>query len=242
MLTAGTWPSLLRRRPATSLVVLCAALTIAAGCGSTIDSASLPMENDFADCSRFGMNDDVSTVDCPEGELRILVAKPNVSPIHFVPLRFDGRPRALRVAGTARATYTGSVWGLGCLASEPGEAAGAYVLLLGVSLKRLGLPSDAFGSAIVSSVSTFGAERAYGPLNPWYRVPILVLVSEVKEKAVVVEGEIVARPMLTVSATLDHRYLDGSHAGRLVRSARAYLGDPAAAEPEASSDPVEGVA
>jgi 2-oxoacid dehydrogenase/acyltransferase catalytic subunit len=109
---------------------------------------------------------------------------------------------------------------------------------LGVSLKRLGLPSDAFGSAIVSSVSTFGAERAYGPLNPWYRVPVLVLVSEVKEKAVVIDGEIVARPMLTLSATLDHRYLDGSHAGRLVRSARAYLGDPAAFEPEAVVEPV----
>ena len=110
---------------------------------------------------------------------------------------------------------------------------------VGVSLKRLGLPSDAFGSAIVSSVSTFGAERAYGPLNPWYRVPVLVLVSEVKEKAVVIDGEIVARPMLTLSATLDHRYLDGSHAGRLVRSARAYLGDPAAFEPAAHPDSVE---
>ena len=109
---------------------------------------------------------------------------------------------------------------------------------LGVSLKRFGLPSDAFGSAIVSSVSTFGAERAYGPLNPWYRVPVLVLVSEVKEKAVVIDGEIVARPMLTLSATLDHRYLDGSHAGRLVRSARAYLGDPTAFEPEEAPEPV----
>ena len=107
---------------------------------------------------------------------------------------------------------------------------------LGVSLKRFGLPSDAFGSAIVSSVSTFGAERAYGPLNPWYRVPVLVLASEVKEKAVVVDGEIVARPMLTLSATLDHRYLDGSHAGRLVRSARAYLEDPAAFEPVESRE------
>jgi|SoiMetStandDraft_5_1073268.scaffolds.fasta_scaffold121313_1 pyruvate/2-oxoglutarate dehydrogenase complex dihydrolipoamide acyltransferase (E2) component len=98
----------------------------------------------------------------------------------------------------------------------------------GVSLRRFGLPDDAFGSAIVSSVSAFGAERAYGPLNPWYRVPVLVLVSEVRDKAVVVDGAIVARPMLTLSATLDHRYLDGAHAGRLVRSARAYLEDPAA--------------
>jgi 2-oxoacid dehydrogenase/acyltransferase catalytic subunit len=109
----------------------------------------------------------------------------------------------------------------------------------GVSLKRFGLPNDAFGSAIVSSVSTFGAERAYGPLNPWYRVPVLVLVSEVKQRAVVVDGEIVARPMLTLAATLDHRYLDGAHAGRLVRSARAYLEDPAAFEPEAAAAEVD---
>lgn len=101
---------------------------------------------------------------------------------------------------------------------------------VGISLRRFGLPSDAFGSAIVSSVSTFGAERAYGPLNPWYRVPVLVLVSEVKQRAVVLDDEIVARPMLTLAATLDHRYLDGAHAGRLVRSARAYLEDPSAFE------------
>lgn len=106
----------------------------------------------------------------------------------------------------------------------------------GVSLRRFGLPDDAFGSAIVSSVSTFGAERAYGPLNPWYRVPVLVLVSEVRDRAVVVDGQVVARPMLTLSATLDHRYLDGAHAGRLVRAARAYLEDPGAFEPPAAPD------
>ena len=107
----------------------------------------------------------------------------------------------------------------------------------GVSLRRFGLPDDAFGSAIVSSASAFGAERAYGPLNPWYRVPVLVLVSEVREKAVVVDGKVVPRPMLTLSATLDHRYLDGAHAGRLVRSARAYLEDPAAFEPASGREP-----
>ena len=111
---------------------------------------------------------------------------------------------------------------------------------LGVNLKRLGLPSDAFGSAIVSSVSTFGAERAYGPLNPGTGSRSSCSSPRVKEKAVVIDGEIIARPMLTLSATLDHRYLDGSHAGRLVRSALAYLGDPTAFEPVASSDPVVG--
>jgi pyruvate/2-oxoglutarate dehydrogenase complex dihydrolipoamide acyltransferase (E2) component len=99
-----------------------------------------------------------------------------------------------------------------------------------VDLKRLGLPRQAFGSAMVSSVAMFGVQKAYGPLSPLFRIPILALVSEVAEKPVVVDGEIVARPILTVTATMDHRYLDGAHAAKLARSVRAYLEDPSAFE------------
>jgi pyruvate/2-oxoglutarate dehydrogenase complex dihydrolipoamide acyltransferase (E2) component len=97
-------------------------------------------------------------------------------------------------------------------------------------LKRLGLPRQAFGSAMVSSVGMFGVQKAYGPLSPLYRIPILVLVSEVVEKPVVESGEIVARPILTLTATMDHRFLDGSHAARLARSVRAYLDNPSTFE------------
>jgi pyruvate/2-oxoglutarate dehydrogenase complex dihydrolipoamide acyltransferase (E2) component len=97
-------------------------------------------------------------------------------------------------------------------------------------LKRLGLPRQAFGSAMVSSVGMFGVQKAYGPLSPLYRIPILALVSEVAEKPVVEDGEIVARPILTITATMDHRFLDGSHAASLARSVRAYLEDPSAFE------------
>lgn len=99
-----------------------------------------------------------------------------------------------------------------------------------VDLRRLGLPRQAFGSAMVSSVGMFGVQKAYGPLSPLYRIPILALVSEVAEKPVVESGEIVVRPILTLTATMDHRFLDGSHAARLGRSVRAYLDDPAAFE------------
>jgi len=101
-----------------------------------------------------------------------------------------------------------------------------------VDLKRLGLPRQAFGSAMVSSVGMFGVQKAYGPLAPLYRVPILALVSEVAAKPVVVDGEIVARPILTLTATMDHRYLDGAHAARLGKSVREYLEDPARFEEE----------
>jgi len=100
----------------------------------------------------------------------------------------------------------------------------------GVGLRRLGLPRRAFGSAMVSSVAMFGVQKAYGPLSPLFRIPILALVSEVTVKPVVVEGQIEARPMLTITATMDHRYLDGSHAARLGHSVREYLEDPGAFE------------
>lgn len=98
-------------------------------------------------------------------------------------------------------------------------------------LRRLGLPRQAFGSAMVTSVGMFGVQKAYGPLAPLYRIPILALVSEVVQKPVVLDDEIVARPILTITATMDHRYLDGAHAARLARSVRAYLENPSAFEP-----------
>ncbi len=111
------------------------------------------------------------------------------------------------------------------------RAAAWLTVDLDLHLPRLGLPRQTFGSALVSSVGMFGIRHAYAPLSPYYRVPFLVLVGEVTERAVVVDGEIVARPMVTVTATLDHRYLDGFHAARLARSLETYLADPAAFEP-----------
>ena len=100
-----------------------------------------------------------------------------------------------------------------------------------MDLKKYGLPRQAFGSAIVSSVGMFGIQHAYAPLANYYRIPFLVLVGEVADKAVVIDGRIEARPILTLAATLDHRYVDGFHAAKLSRSTREYLEDPKRFEP-----------
>ena len=100
-----------------------------------------------------------------------------------------------------------------------------------MDLKKYGLPRQAFGSVMISSVGMFGIQHAYAPLSPYYRIPFLVLVGEVAQKPVVLDGEIVARPMMTLAATMDHRYLDGFHAARLARSVREYLEDPKRFEP-----------
>ena len=100
-----------------------------------------------------------------------------------------------------------------------------------IDLKEQGLPRQPFGSAMVSSVGMFGIQHAYAPLSPYYRIPFLVLVGEVTERPAVVDGKVVPRPILTISATMDHRYVDGFHAARLARSVREYLDDPKRFEP-----------
>jgi pyruvate/2-oxoglutarate dehydrogenase complex dihydrolipoamide acyltransferase (E2) component len=100
-----------------------------------------------------------------------------------------------------------------------------------LDLKKYGLPRQAFGSAMVSSVGMFGIQHAYAPLSPYYRIPFLVLVGEVADQPAVIDGKIEPRSMFTISATLDHRYVDGFHAARLAKAARAYLADPASFEP-----------
>lgn len=100
-----------------------------------------------------------------------------------------------------------------------------------IDLKDQGLPRQPFGSAMVSSVGMFGIQHAYAPLSPYYRIPFLVLVGEVSERPAVVDGQVVPRPMFTISATMDHRYVDGFHAARLARSTREYLEDPKRFEP-----------
>jgi pyruvate dehydrogenase E2 component (dihydrolipoamide acetyltransferase) len=99
-----------------------------------------------------------------------------------------------------------------------------------VNLPGLGLPRQAFGSAMVSAIGATGISHAYSPLAPHYRVPLLVLVGAVEEKAVVVGGRVIARPILTLTATFDHRYTDGLAATEFGRAAAAYLRDPAAAD------------
>jgi hypothetical protein len=77
----------------------------------------------------------------------------------------------------------------------------------------------------------WGVGRAYSPLASYYRVPVLVLVGAVQERPVVVAGRIVARPMLTLTATFDHRYVDGFHAAAFGHAAVEYCKNPGAFEP-----------
>jgi pyruvate/2-oxoglutarate dehydrogenase complex dihydrolipoamide acyltransferase (E2) component len=97
---------------------------------------------------------------------------------------------------------------------------------LGVQASPLGLERQPFGSGIVTSVGMLGLDEAWVPPTPFARVPLYVLIGAVRPRPVVVEGQVVVRPMLTVTATLDHRFVDGFQAATLARTFRRVFEDP----------------
>lgn len=101
---------------------------------------------------------------------------------------------------------------------------------LDLDLSRLGMPRQAFGGAMITSVGMWGVDHAYSPLAHYYHVPVLVLVGAVRKSPVVVDDAVVVRQMVTITATFDHRYVDGYHAAQFADAIRHYCADPAASE------------
>ncbi|MDX1658489.1 MAG: 2-oxo acid dehydrogenase subunit E2, partial [Nitriliruptorales bacterium] len=97
---------------------------------------------------------------------------------------------------------------------------------LGLEAKSVGLERYPFGSAIVTSVGMLGLDDAFVPPTPFARVPLYVLIGAVSDRPTVENGEVVIRPMLTITATLDHRFVDGFQAAAIARVFRRIFEDP----------------
>ncbi|TYZ63046.1 hypothetical protein PybrP1_010089 [[Pythium] brassicae (nom. inval.)] len=102
---------------------------------------------------------------------------------------------------------------------------------VGLRVKAVGVEPYMFGACMVTSVGMMGLDLAFAPLTAYAQTPMLVTVGAIKDKAVVVDGQVVARPILTITTTIDHRYVDGSEAARMASSVKKYIEDPSLLEP-----------
>jgi len=100
------------------------------------------------------------------------------------------------------------------------------------NIRSLGVKASPFGGAMITSVGMFGLPQGFAPLARFYKMPLLILVGEISDKPVAREGRVEVRPVLPLTATIDHRYADGWHISQLLKPFKAYLSDPAAFEPE----------
>jgi pyruvate dehydrogenase E2 component (dihydrolipoamide acetyltransferase) len=97
---------------------------------------------------------------------------------------------------------------------------------LGWHLPQLGMPRDPFGTAVITNVGMFGIDTAFAPFVPISRCPLLLLVTEVKDRPWVVDSKIECRPILRLCATFDHRIVDGYQAGQLAQVIRRVVSNP----------------
>jgi 2-oxoisovalerate dehydrogenase E2 component (dihydrolipoyl transacylase) len=86
-------------------------------------------------------------------------------------------------------------------------------------------PQDLVGSTItVTNVGTFGAEFGTPIVN--HPEAAILALGVVEPRALVVGGEIQARPAVTLSLSFDHRVLDGAEAGRAMKALKSFLESP----------------
>ncbi len=103
---------------------------------------------------------------------------------------------------------------------------GFLAYTLNLDLSSVGVPRDAFGSAMITNIGSLGLEEAYVPLVPYSRVPLLIAMGSVRTMPVVEDGEVITGKVMRVSVTFDHRILDGAHAAAMAKTVRAWMEHP----------------
>ena len=107
----------------------------------------------------------------------------------------------------------------------------ASLLAGGLGWPVLGQPGFPLGTAFVSNVGSLGLDEAFLAPLPFARTPVYLAVGAIQDKAVVVDGAVVVRPVLVLVATADHRIVDGAHAGQLAGIVRDLVQHPERLDP-----------
>jgi pyruvate dehydrogenase E2 component (dihydrolipoamide acetyltransferase) len=97
---------------------------------------------------------------------------------------------------------------------------------LNLDMTWAGMPKDLFGSVMITNVGSLGLPYALVPLVPYSRVPLLLALGSIEDRAVVEDGELVARKVMDIGATFDHRILDGGHAAKMHQIVSAWMEHP----------------
>ncbi|HST25084.1 MAG TPA: dihydrolipoamide acetyltransferase family protein [Gaiellaceae bacterium] len=80
------------------------------------------------------------------------------------------------------------------------------------------------GTFTISNLGMFGVEAFIAVLNPPQAA--ILAVGATEDRAVVRDGEVVVRPTMTMTLTVDHRAVDGAPAAEFLRTVKAMLEDP----------------
>ena len=121
----------------------------------------------------------------------------------------------------------------GLMGLLPGFLAGPMLGLVGLVTYTFniwsplfGAPRDPFGSAMITNIGSLGLDTAFAPLVPYSRVPLILVLGGVREAPWVINGQVVVRKIVRITATVDHRLIDGVHGSLMSATLQKILADP----------------
>lgn len=89
-----------------------------------------------------------------------------------------------------------------------------------------GQPPYPFGSCIITSVGMLGVDVAFVPPTPFARVPLYVAVGAIRDMVFAIDGKPEVRKGITITATMDHRFVDGFQAATVAKAFTNFFEDP----------------
>jgi len=153
--------------------------------------------------------------------------------VHEISREMDGKLDRVRTKRDTELQKTSKLMSL-----LPGFLVGLFLnasafLSYNLNLRFPGVPKDLFGGCMITNVGALGLDVAYAPLVPYARTPLIILVGQAKKRPVVVDDRIEAREVVTLNASIDHRFCDGALLARMVKviyevfdQPERYFGDP----------------
>ena len=80
------------------------------------------------------------------------------------------------------------------------------------------------GTFTISNLGMYGVEQFIAVLNPPQAA--ILAVGAIEERPVALDGEIVVRPLMTMTLTCDHRAVDGAVAAQFLQTVKDFLEEP----------------
>lgn len=157
-----------------------------------------------------------------------------MSPLHIARLLDEGAARLREGTDPAYQKTSGLVRLALSWAMRPVLAASSLVSG-GFGRGAFGQPGFPLGTAFVSNVGSLGLDEAFLAPLPFARTPVYLAVGAVRKRPMVVDDQVVVRPVVVLVATADHRLTDGAHAGHMTTLMRELL-----THPELMDDPTPG--
>ena len=97
---------------------------------------------------------------------------------------------------------------------------------LNIHFKELPSIKDPFGSVMLTNIGSLNIQKAFCPIAPYTRIPMVVSLGRIEQRPTIFKDEIVKSNMATFGFTFDHRIMDGIHFSNLIQTFQSFFLDP----------------